>query len=142
MVQILPDYVVCEEFSQMAKQIVAKYPERFSELDLDQLIAYLIVNKDRPERSRKPYTIKGESPPQSFTNSKTYFVEIFQNVWDRTQEQKLALVFSALNRIDLEAGKIKPLDYQDQEEMVSTFGANWHERGDLPDILKQDVEIR
>lgn len=143
MVQILPQWIVCEEFNLMAKQIVAKYPERFSDIDLDQVIAYLCVNKDRPERSRKPYDIGGILPPESFTNSKNIFVKIFQDVWERTHEQKLALVFSALNRIDPESqGKVKPLDYQDQEEMVATFGANWHERGDLPDILKQDVEIR
>jgi hypothetical protein len=52
------------------------------------------------------------------------------------------LVFSALQRIDTEKpGKIKPLDYADQEELVTTLGANWHERGDLPDLLTDDIDF-
>ena len=101
------------------------------------------TRKDRPEGKSKPYDMTGTTPPESFTNSKTYFVAIYNNVWEQTRPQKLALVFSALTRIDpTNPGKIKPLDYSDQEEMVSNFGANWHERGDLPDLLSGNVDLR
>ena len=104
---------------------------------------YVCVNKDRPERNHKPYEMAGSTPPESFTNSKSYFVKMFYDVWDRTDEQKLALVYSVLQRIDPQApGKIRPLDYSDQERMVSTFGANWHEKGDLPNLLTSSVDFR
>lgn len=143
MTQHKPQWVEVEEFTNMAAKLVEKYPERFNEIDIDQIIAYACVNKDRPDGKNKPYDMTGINPPESFTNSKTYFVKMFNDVWERTQPQKLALVFSALSRIDpTSPGKVKPLDYSDQEEMVSNFGANWHERGDLPDLLKSDVDLR
>lgn len=143
MTQIKPEWVEIEEFATMASKLVERYPERFGEIDVAQMVAYACVNKDRPEGKSKPYDMSGSTPPESFTNSKSYFVKLFQNVWDRTYTQKLALVFSALSRIDPTIpGKIKPLDYADQEEMVSNFGANWHERGDLPDLLKDEVNLR
>ncbi len=143
MTQQAPQWVEIEEFTTMAAKLVEKYPERFGETDIDQLIAYACVNKDRPEGKSKPYDMTGAVPPESFTNSKSYFVKMFNNVWERTEEQKLALVFSVLNRIDpTSPGKIKPLDYSDQEEMVNNFGANWHERGDLPNLLGRDVDLK
>ena len=143
MAQIQPQWIEVEEFNTLATKLLEKYPERFAEIDVDTIIAYACVNKDRPDGRHEPYRMSGATPPESFTNSKSYFVKMFQNIWDRTESQKAALVFSALSRVDPNTpGKIKPLDYSDQEEMVTTFGANWHERGDLPDLLKDDVDIR
>jgi len=141
--QIKPIWTESEEFMSMAAKLVEKYPERFSEIDVDQIIAYSCMNKDRPDGKTKPFDINGTSPPESFTNSKTYFVKMYNDVWERSHQQKLALVFSALSRIDTSnPGKVKPLDYADQEEMVNNFGAHWHERGDLPDLLAGDVDLR
>jgi len=143
MAQIIPEWVENEEFKQMAAKLVEKYPERFSHIDVDQVIAYVCVNKDRPEKQRKPYDMSSATPPESFTNSKTYFVKIFNDVWERTEQQKLLLVWSALRRIDDDnPGKLRPWDYSDQEEMVNTFGSHWHERGDLPNILSDNIDIR
>ncbi len=143
MAQIKPVYNESEEFAEMAAKLVEKYPERFGEIDVDQIVAYTLMNKDRPDGKSKPYEMTGTTPPESYTNSKTYFVAIYNNVWERTRSQKLALVFSTLSRIDpTSPGKVKPLDYSDQEEMVSNFGANWHERDDLPDLLSGNVDIR
>ena len=141
--QIAPEWIEIEEFAEIASKLVEKYPERFAEIDISQMIAYACVNKDRPEAKTKPYEMSGSTPPESFTNSKSYFVKMFKNIWDRTDSQKAAMVFSALSRIDPHnPGKIKPLDYADQEEMVTNFGANWSERGDLPNLLKDNVNLR
>jgi len=143
MAQIQPIWNESEEFINMAGKLIEKYVERFGDIDVDQIIAYTCVNKDRPDGKTKPYDMNGSTPPESFTNSKTYFIKMFNDVWERTNEQKLALVFSALSRIDpTNPGKVKPLDYSDQEEMVNNFGANWHERGDLPDLLGVSVDLR
>ncbi len=142
MPQILPHWVEVPEFIEMANKIVEHYPQLFSEIDLSQVIAYACINKDRPEKNKKPFEISGSCPPESFTNDKTYFIKMFQQVWDRTENQKLALVFSALSRIDpKQPGKVKPLDYADQEAMVESFGAHWHERGNLPNLLTDDVDL-
>lgn len=142
MAQHTPQWVEVNEFATMAAKLVEKYPERFGEVDIDKIVAYACINKDRPEGKNKPYDMTGAVAPESFTNSKAYFVKMFQDVWERTETQKLALVFSALSRIDpTNPGKIKPLDYADQEEMVNNFGANWHERGDLPNLLGRNVDL-
>ncbi len=143
MAQIQPQFEEAEGFIALAGKLAEKYPEHFSEIDVNQIIAYVVVNKDRPEKDRDPYKMSGVIPPQSLTNSKTYFVTIFNDVWDRTEEQKLALVFSALSRIDPSApGKIRPFDYSDQKTMVNTFGPDWHEKGDLPHLLTDSVDFR
>ncbi|MHA2279486.1 MAG: putative metallopeptidase [Promethearchaeota archaeon] len=143
MTQVKPEYVEIEEFNNLAGRLVEKYPERFSQIDVDQIVAYVVVNKDRPEGKTRPYDMTGTTPPESFTNSKTYFVWVFNDVWERTQQQKLALIFSALSRIDpANPGKVQPWDYTDQKEMVKNFGADWHERGDLPDLLGADVDLK
>jgi len=143
MAQIKPQWEEIDEFNSIALSLIEKYPEKFADIEPQQIVAYSCINKTRPERNKKPYEMSGSTPPESFTNTKMYFIKIFQDVWDRTEEQKIALVFSVLGRIDTtNPGKVRPLDYSDQETMVSTFGANWHERGDLPNLLKDDVEIR
>ncbi len=143
MAQIQPQWEIAEDFNVLASRVIEKYPEHFSQIELDQIIAYVCVNKERPDKNKKPYDIGGILPPESFTNSKTYFVKMFQNIWEQTEEQKLCLVYSVLKRIDVVSpGKLKPLDYSDQEEMVERFGANWHSRGNLPNILTQDIDVR
>jgi len=143
MAQIQPVWNEVEEFMEMAAKMIEKYPERFGEVDVDTIIAYVCMNKDRPEGKTKPYDMTGATPPESFTNSKAYFVKMYNNVWEQTRTQKLALVFSVLSRVDTtNPGKVRPLDYSDQEEMVNNFGANWHERGDLPDLLQENVNLR
>jgi len=143
MAQIKPEWEEIDEFAKIIGQLVEKYPERFAEIEPDSIVAYSCINKTRPERNKQPYKISGASPPESFTNTKTYFVKIYHDVWERTPQQKIALAFSALSRIDTEnPGKVRPLDYADQENMVATFGANWHERDDLPNLLTDNVTVR
>jgi len=125
------------EFCQIASRLVEKYPERFSDIEVDKIVAYACTNHLRPDKDKKPYTIKGAKPPESFTNNKPYCVKFYLNVWEQTEEQKIATVYSALSRIDVSTpGGILPLDYADQEEMVVRFGPNWQEKGNLPNLLK------
>lgn len=144
MPQVKPTWTKIDEFDKMAKQIVAKYPDFFSGLNPEWIVAYG-SSKDRPEGKAKPYDMTGEGEPESFTNAKKYFVKFFMSDWEAKNEtQKLALVFSALLRIDREnpeSGKVGPLDYRDQNMMVRTFGADWQLHANLPNILKDDVNF-
>jgi len=144
MAQKQPIWEAVPEFVEMAEKLVDKYSEQFRDIDTEQLIAYVCTNKDRPEKKAKPYEMSGATEPESFTNQKTYFVKMFASDWEaRTEEQKLALVCSALNRIDPEnPGKVGPLDYRDQNVMVRTFGTDWQDRGDIPHLLETTVDFR
>jgi hypothetical protein len=144
MAQIKPQWEPLVQFSVMAAKLIEKYPERYLGVEIDKLIAYSCTNKDKPKGGTKPYEMSGESEPESFTNSKQYFVKLFQSDWDsRTEQQQLAIVASVLERIDPDdPGKIKPLDHRDQGVMLRTFGIDWHDRGDLPHLLNDNVQFR
>lgn len=134
-----------DEFSKIAEKLVSKYPERFNGIDSKWIVAYGVVNKDKPEKNSKAYDMTGETEPESYTNEKKYFVKMFMDDWDARSEQgRQWIVFSALSRIDAEdpaSGKITGLDYKDQGVLVRTLGADWHNRGDLPDLLGSTVKF-
>lgn len=144
MSQIKPMWSPLDEFVVMAAKLVEKYPERWGAVDVFKMIAYACTNKDRPEGKVKPYEMTGATEPESFTNSKQYFVKLFASDWEsRTEEQKLTLVASALERIDVDnPGKVGALDHRDQAVMLRTFGIDWHDRRDLPHLLNDDVEFK
>jgi hypothetical protein len=144
MAQVKPVWEQVTEFNAMAVQLVEKYPERFGSIDVEQIVAYKCTNKERPEKKAKSYEMTGSSEPESFTNSKMYFVKMFSEDWEiRTESQKLALVCSALSRIDADSpGKVGPLDYRDQNIMVRTFGTDWQDRADIPHLLRDSVSWR
>ncbi len=144
MAQIPPEWESVPEFVEMSSRIVEKYPERFGEIEVSQIVAYKCTNKDKPEKKAKSYEMTGSTEPESFTNEKTYFVKFFSSDWEsKTTEQKLLMVCSALSRIDTtNPGKIGPLDYRDQNVMVRTFGTDWVERGDVPNLLNESISFR
>jgi hypothetical protein len=147
MAQVPPEWEELPEFADLLAKMIAKYPE-FDGIDATKIIAWACTNKDKPESKEgkkvKSYDMSGTVPPESFTNSKWYFVKLFKSDWEvKTEEQKLWMAISVLDRIDpAQPGKVLPLDYKDQSRMVRTLGADWEERGDLPHPLKTTIEFR
>ena len=111
MAQIKPQWVEVEDFATMAAKLVEKYPERFGEIDVDQMIAYACVNKDRPEGKARPYEMTGAIAPESFTNSKTYFVKLFQNVWEQTNEDGHHEILLRKKKSNQEIDKVEEYEY-------------------------------
>ncbi len=147
MPQVPAEWEPIEEFGTISAKLIAKYPDRWAGIDPGDIIAYGCTNKDRPENKKnaKPYEMSGETEPESFTNAKKYFVKLYMTDWDaRDEVGRQWLVCSALERIDKEnpdSGKVSGFDYKDQSVLVRTLGADWHMRGDLPDLLRDDVEF-
>lgn len=145
MAQIKPRWTEIPEFVSLAAKLIDKFPERFGGIDPSWLIAYGCINKERPEAKTKPYDMSGSREPEGFTNSKRYFVKVFMSDWEgRSDANKIAIVAAALERIDKEApdsGNVGPFDYKDQGPMVRTFGPDWYTRGDLPNLLKDNVQF-
>ena len=114
-----------------------KYPERFAHIDAGQLVAYGCVNKDRPDGKLKPYEMSAEKSPESFTNTKQYFIKLYMKEWEIfSTELKQWYVFSALTRIVPDKpGKLAPLDYSDQAVIVRTIGPDWYKKQKLPNLL-------
>lgn len=142
MPQEKPQWEELAEFNQIAEKLIAKYDE-LGNLDVSKMIAYSCTNKTRPEGKGKLYELTAEKEPVSFTNTKSYFVTLFQEDWaSRSEAERALVVLSVLLRIDPEEpGKILPLDYKDQSVMVNTFGANWVENSTVPNILDKRIEL-
>ncbi|NMC62389.1 MAG: hypothetical protein GYA55_04405 [SAR324 cluster bacterium] len=142
--QVKPKWEEITEFCQLAAKMVEKYPERFGSVEVDRIVAYGCTNKERPDKKAKLYEMSGETEPESFTNSKTYFIKMFMSDWEsRDEAAKLLIVASALSRIDPDnPGRVGPLDYRDQNVMVKTFGPDWQDRSDVPHLLKDQISFR
>jgi len=138
MPQTKPIYEEIKECNSIIKKWIEKDPERFGGIVADKIIAYGIINKSRPEKKVKVYEMSGAKEPESFTNSKNYFIEVYMDDWNsRPIGNKNRLVESMLLRIDTEKpGKVAPYDYRDLKGMVEKYGHDWEDRDDLPDPLR------
>ncbi len=115
MTQQKPQWEENEEFGVIVQKVISRCDNEFSHIDASQIIAYNCTNKERPPGKDKghSYEMSGTVEPESFTNSKTYFVKMFRNEWEaNSDEQKLLLVHSVLCRIDKEnSGNVGPLGF-------------------------------
>jgi len=139
--KMLPEFERLTQWEQMAKRVVNKYPERYGHVDLSKIAAYVITNKDKIETAY-PYEMATDKLPMRLSNPYDYFVWFkTTELWhDKPQNIKVALVVSALSRIDPEKPyAIAPWDYKDQNVMVKTFGPLWSENCDIPNILEDDI---
>ncbi len=145
MSQTKPVWEQIKQFNTFAEQLIEKYPERFGKIEPIWFICYAITNKERPDANTKPYEMSGVTEPESFTNTKKYFVKLYLTDWDsRDEAGRKWLVFSALDRLDSDEpdnGKVRGFDYKDQATLVRTLGPDWHQRGNLPDPLLQDIRF-
>jgi len=142
--QVIPEFERLSEWEEMAKQVVDKYPERFSHVDVSKIIAYFITNKPETKNVR-PYEMQTDKLPMRMTNPHEYFVWFkHQSEWfDRPKNIKAALVVSALERIDPDNPYIvSPLDYRDQTSMVRTFGIDWFLNPDIPNVLEEEIQFK
>lgn len=133
------------EFSTIAQKLIDKYPEKFAGVDSQYIVCYGVINKDKPATCNKRFSIASGKEPECFTNTKRVFVTFFQSDWDqKTDEQKLWLVYDALRHIDAgeEPWKILSPDYVDRGEMVRTLGPDWSEKESLPNPLTDKINFR
>ena len=139
-----PEWVTLDEWTKIASQLVEAYPDEWGEVDVSKIAAYAIINKDKPDSKAKPYEMTGTSEPESFTNSKQYFIKLYKSDWDeQSEERKIAYVISALDRVDTEnLGKVLSFDYRDQSVMIHTYGPNWQKNPNLPNVLRDKVIIK
>ena len=139
-----PDFERLNEWETISKRLVGKYPERYGHVEADKLVAYIITNKEPAENAR-PYEMQTDKLPMRLTNQYDYFVWFKhpQDWHDKPQNVKVALVVSALERIDPDNPfTVAPLDYRDQTVMLRTFGMGWETNPDIPDALESDLQFR
>ena len=140
----IPSFERLNEWEDIAKKLVDKYPERYGHIDVSRLVAYLITNKEPVDKAR-PYEMQTDKLPMRLSNQFDYFVwfKCREDWEDKPHNIRVALVLSALERIDPDnAFNIMPLDYRDQSVMVKSFGIGWNENSEIPDALERHVALK
>ena len=143
MAQVKPEYQELPDFLALARQIVEKFPEVFSQLNVDTIKCVAITNKERSEK--KPlWEVKPVPMPIKLDCLFSYYVIVYISDWVELDEKhKLALVADALHAIpidDEKEGKCNPLDFKGFGTMVRTLGMDFMERGDIPNLLTDDIK--
>ena len=132
-------------FITMANKVIDSYPGDLGHIDTSLIVAYKCTNKTKPEAKTKLYNMSGQSEPESFTNTKKYFITLYYDVWDNMDENnRLLIVLAALSRIDKENpsnGKVAGDDLHDQSFMTRTFGVDWATRSNVPNILNESIRF-
>jgi len=140
-----PEFEIEEEFSQLAHQIVDKYPEAFHTIDVDKIRCAKIINKTRPEKTDSLWKLMAVKMPIRLDCPFAWYVTIFASDWDAMAEtQKLLLISQVLFAIpggEDSEGKVNTFDSKDFSVMQRTFKTiDYLEDPSMPNIIERDIE--
>jgi hypothetical protein len=142
--QIRPAYDRLAEFTTIAEKLIDLYPEKFGGTDLKSIRCVSITNKDRPESKKLMWEIKGVEDPIRMDCPVSYYVIVYQSDWDSLDTvHRQLLVSDALHAIpsgDDAAGKTLAPDLKGYSPMLRTFGTDFMDRSDVPDIVKTKIQ--
>ena len=143
MSQLKPEYSSLDEFTDMASQLVEKYPEVFGTLDIETIKCVAITNKERRE-GKKFYEVKPVPYPIRMDCEYAYYIIIYLNDWaEMDGKHRAVLVASALHAIPYEddkEGKVNAPDLKDFGNLLRTFGVDYMDTEDIPDLINDQVE--
>ena len=145
MAQEKPSYEVNDEFNTMAVQLVEKYAEKFSNIEVDKVCC---VNLDKTGKEKEGtvdriWKLKAVKMPEAIHNPYGWYVILHAADWEEMSEKhKLALVADVLhglpNDVDNE-GKVNPCDTKGYLSVFSTLGINFLDDPAIPHLLQDDV---
>jgi len=139
MAKIKPEYEPLEDFNEVAKALCVKYPDIFADIDPDAIRCYCINNKERPEKT-KPWELKPVQYPIRLDCDYAWYVTLYLNEWEEMSDKRRAiLVASVLCGIG-EDGKMNPFDLKDFDLMVRSFGLDYQDSEDVPDIINDNFD--
>lgn len=142
MPQIEPIYEEVPEFLQIADKVIELHPERFGNIDVSKIACVSIQNKERSDKKSQLWDVKPIKPPTTLFCSKEYIFIIYQQDWDALSAiHRQLLVADCLCSIPPGGGgAITPMDYKDHAIMLRTFGVDYMDRSDVPDILSAKID--
>ncbi len=143
MPQIATQYEELNDFTNIAAKLVERYPDIFAAITLDKIACVAITNKEYQE-GKKKWEVKTMGPPETIYCQKEYIFVVYQDDWSamNIKHQNL-LVADALLSISPDGdGKTVPFDMKDHSIMLRTFGVDYLDNPEAPDILSQNVAWR
>jgi hypothetical protein len=142
MAQVEPVFEEIPEFIDIADKVITRYPTEFGNIDVAKIACVGITNKERSEKKTQLWEIKPIKPPVNIFCPKEYIVVFYQKDWDEMSDKHRALIVSdVLCSIPPDGkGNLQSMDYKDHSKMLRTFGVDYMDRNDVPDILVSDVD--
>jgi len=138
--QVKAVYEELQEFKDLAKKLVDKYPEMYGDVDIDKIKCLAINNKKRPEK-RKLWEVKALPEFASAYCQYTHFGVIYLDDWNEMPKKiKHRLVSAILYAVSEEEGKVKAFDHKDYTIFDKTFGLDYLNDENGPDPVEEDVK--
>ena len=146
MAQDKPEYEVNEEFNIMATQLVEKYVDKFSNVEIGRVRCVNLMNKPRKEKegsSERIWKINAVKMPMAMDSPFLWYVVLHVQDWeDLSEKHRLALVADVLhglpNEIDNQ-GKVTPCDTKGYHSIFKTIGIDYLDDPDIPHLINDDV---
>jgi len=144
MAKAKPEYEVVEEFGRMANRIVAKYPDLFYGVNVDEIRCVKIINKSRPVTKNTLWQLEAVKMPIRLDCRFGWYITLFADDWDEMDERhKLLLVAEILHGVPTnkeDEGKVNSFDTKGYATMFRTFKTiDYLSESNVPHILKEDV---
>jgi len=140
MPNVRPTYEDVEEFADIVKKLIEKYPEVFEHIDPERVTCKAVNNKKKPDK-RGAWDLKA-IPEYAVDDCKfSYYTIVFLDFWSELPEKiKNRLVADVLFAIPDEEGKVKTFDFRAHSPMIRAFGMDYLEDEDGDDPLEDEVK--
>lgn len=147
MAQQRPHYEVNDEWNDMAAKLVAKYPEKFNEIEVGKICCVNVTNKTRKEKeghAERIWRVDAVKMPMAIHCPYGWYLTLFSDDWDNLEEKhKLALVADMLHSIpsgEDHDGRVNPCDTKGYHSVFNTLGIDYLIDPDIPHLLDDEVE--
>jgi len=139
MAQVKPTFEEVEDFKDIAKKIIEKYPDYFGHIDMEKIKCLAINNKDRAD-GKKLWEVKA-IPDFALNDCKyTHYVVIYLSDWvSFTEKLKARMICDILFAIPDESGKVRSFDLKGFTPIIRIFGTNYMDEDSGPDPLNEDI---
>lgn len=143
MAKVKPAYSVFDDFNKIAQQVIEAHSGEFGSIESSKIRCFFVTNKDRSSSQQHMFKIRPIKYPIRLDYNYNWYVIIHESDWNSLSENhQLLLVAQILcaipNDITDEPETVSP-DFTDYGKMVRTFGVDYMESGNPPNILEEKV---
>lgn len=138
MPKVKPEWNIHKEANEMVAKLCEMHPRHLGHISAGDIGCVAISNKDKGE-TQDDCRIRGVREPDSLFSTVKYVIVFFQECWDKyNPAQRSMMLFRNLIRIpDTEDGldgSVLKQDLQDVRVLVKTFGVDYMDNPNLPDL--------
>jgi hypothetical protein len=136
----VPEFETIKEFRTIVDKLVKKYPEVLEGLDPATITCVGVTNKEQKE-GKPLWEIRTVPFPIRLDCPFDYYIVVNMKEWDSlNMKHRALLAFDVLCSLSREEpGKTVPFDLKDHSVVVRTVGVDYMKRGDVPDILNDNI---